>query len=274
MDGFLGGSLADVNPTAAESSPPMQGPAPQPLAAQGQAEMRKFQSVQYIAVDGPIGVGKTTLVTLLSEQLPGIALYEDAENPFLGDFYRDGVDAALLTELYFLVTRFRQLKRGPGGVAAGIPAISDYSFQRNQIFAGLTLKGTELALFNRLYLQLEPQTRRPDLLIYLEADTDTCLQRIHQRRRGYEETLTRDYLQKVVEAYRRYYREYTLSPILVIDTRNLNFATESDAFSQLKERLSNPWTGTATLTARAAAEATPGPAGARPTGTPCARGCR
>jgi deoxyguanosine kinase len=192
---------------------------------------------RYVAIDGAIGVGKTTLVHLLCERFAGEALLEDAENPFLNDFYLDTANNALPTELYFMVSRFRQLQEATKRSAPARLAISDYAFQRNEIFAHLTLSGDELALFDRMYRQLEPQLPPPDLVLYLVADTDTCMGRINRRRRGYESTLSRDYLDTVVAAYDRYYQRYDRTPLLVIDTRNLNFPAAPQAFELLVERL-------------------------------------
>jgi deoxyguanosine kinase len=148
----------------------------------------------YLAVDGPIGVGKTTLVEMLTRHFEGVKILEDVDNPFLPDFYRDRPGAAFQTELYFLLSRFKQQREiGQRGLFDRL-LISDYTFQKNRIFAYLNLSDDELMLFDKLYALLEPQVPVPDLVLYLVADVETCQERIRKRARNVEKMISQEYL--------------------------------------------------------------------------------
>jgi deoxyadenosine/deoxycytidine kinase len=198
----------------------------------------------YIAVDGPIGVGKTTLVDLLTRRFEGVKILEDAGNPFLGDFYRDRQGAAFQTQLYYLLSRFKQqqdlLQRG----LFDRLVLADYAFPKDRIFAYLTLSDDELMLYDKLYTLLEPQVPTPDLVLFLAADVDTCMARIRKRSRDYEKTISSDYLAEVIDAYNHYYHYYTRTPLLVVDTRHRNFPERGGDLDDLVARLRRPIKGT------------------------------
>ena len=198
----------------------------------------------YIAVDGPIGVGKTTLVEMLTRHFEGVKVLEDVNNPFLGDFYQDRPGAAFQTELYFLLSRFKQQQGIAQRELFERMVISDYTFQKNRIFACLNLSDDELMLFDKLYALLEPQVPVPDLVIYLVADVDTCMERIRRRQRNIERQISSDYLAQLIDAYNHYYHYYERSPLLVVDTRHLNFPDRPEDFAELLNRLSRPIKGT------------------------------
>lgn len=200
--------------------------------------------VHYIAVDGPIGVGKTTLVELLSARFEGVKLLEDVSNPFLPAFYEDRPGAAFQTELYFLLTRFKQQQDVAQRNLFDRLLVADYTFPKNRIFAYLNLSDDELLLFDKLYTLLEPQLTKPDLVIYLTADIDTCLRRIGKRKREFERSMSADYLTELVDAYNHYYHYYDASPLLVVDTRNLNFAEREEHFEELVRQIAVPMKGT------------------------------
>jgi deoxyguanosine kinase len=198
----------------------------------------------YLAVDGPIGVGKTTLVELLTRHFEGVKILEDVDNPFLGDFYQDRPGAAFQTELYFLLSRFKQQRDiAQRGLFARV-LVSDYTFWKNRIFAYLNLTDDELMLFDKLYALLEPQIPVPDLVIHLVADVDTCMERIRKRARSIEKTIAREYLGELIDAYNHYYHYYSRSPLLVVDTRHLNVPLRPEDFDELLKRLSKPIKGT------------------------------
>ena len=214
---------------------------------------------RYIAVDGPIGVGKTTLVELLTRRFEGVKLLEDVANPFLPDFYREKEGSAFQTELYFLLTRFKQQQDAMQQDLFDRLLLADYTFQKNRIFAYLNLDDSELMLFDKLYALLEPQLPAPDLILFLVADVDTCLGRIRKRRAaskkrgapGYlddlyeaEKEISSEYLAELIDAYNHYYHYYTRSPVLVVDTRNLNFPQRPEDFEELLEQLKKPPKGT------------------------------
>ena len=200
--------------------------------------------LHYIAVDGPIGVGKTTLVELLTQRFDGVKLLEDVENPFLPSFYEDRLGAAFQTELYFLLSRFKQQQDVAQQELFDRLLVADYTFPKNRIFAYLNLSDDELMVFDKLYTLLEPQLSVPDLVIYLVADLDTCMGRIDKRRRDFERDMSIQYMTELIDAYNHYYHYYNRSPLLVIDTRNLNFAEQPEHFEDLIQRISQPLKGT------------------------------
>ncbi len=198
----------------------------------------------YVAVDGPIGVGKTTLVELLARRYEGVKILEDVDNPFLPDFYQDRPGAAFQTELYFLLSRYKQQQEIAQRELFDRLLVADYTFQKNRIFAYLNLSDDELMLFDKLFALLEPQTPVPDLVIHLVADVGTCMERIRRRARSFEKTISEEYLTELIDAYNHYYHYYDRSPLLVVDTRHLNFPHRPEDFEELLHRLSRPIKGT------------------------------
>jgi len=199
---------------------------------------------RYLAVDGPIGVGKTTLVEMLAHRFEGMKILEDVDNPFLGDFYQDRPGAAFQTELYFLLSRYKQQQEITQQNLFDRFLVADYTFQKNRIFAYLNLSDDELMLFDKLYALLEPQIPVPDLIIHLVADVDTCMERIRKRARNVEKTISANYLAELIDAYNHYYHYYTRSPLLVVDTRHMNFPQRPEDFDELLHRLAKPIKGT------------------------------
>lgn len=198
----------------------------------------------YVAVDGPIGVGKTTLVELLARRYEGVKILEDVDNPFLPDFYQDRPGAAFQTELYFLLSRYKQQQEIAQRELFDKLLVADYTFQKNRIFAYLNLSDDELMLFDKLFALLEPQVPVPDLVIHLVADVGTCMERIRRRARSFEKTISEEYLSELIDAYNHYYHYYDRSPLLVVDTRHLNFPHCPEDFEELLHRLSKPIKGT------------------------------
>jgi deoxyadenosine/deoxycytidine kinase len=198
----------------------------------------------YLAVDGPIGVGKTTLVEILSAKFEGVKILEDVENPFLADFYRDRPGAAFQTQLYFLLSRYKQQRDVFQRDLFDRLLVADYAFPKDRIFAYLTLSDDELMLYDKLYTLLEPQVPVPDLVLHLVADVDTCLERIKKRQRPMEKHLSRDYLAELIDAYNHYYHYYSRSPLLVVDTRHLDFPDRPEDLDELVGRLRKPVKGT------------------------------
>jgi deoxyguanosine kinase len=198
----------------------------------------------YVAVDGPIGVGKTTLVELLARRYEGVKILEDVDNPFLPDFYQDRPGAAFQTELYFLLSRYKQQQEIAQRELFDKLLVADYTFQKNRIFAYLNLSDDELMLFDKLFALLEPQVPVPDLVIHLVADVGTCVERIRRRARSFEKAISEEYLSELIDAYNHYYHYYDRSPLLVVDTRHLNFPHRPEDFDELLHRLSKPIKGT------------------------------
>jgi deoxyguanosine kinase len=198
----------------------------------------------YLAVDGPIGVGKTTLVEMLAQRFEGVKVLEDVENPFLPAFYKDRPGSAFQTELYFLLTRFKQQQEVVQRELFNRLIVADYVLPKNRIFAYLNLSDDELMLFDKLYAMLEPQIPVPDLVIYLVADLDSCLGRMTRRSRTFERNISEEYLAELIDAYHHYYHYYDRSPLLVVDTRHLNFPQRPEDFEELVKRLKTPFKGT------------------------------
>jgi deoxyadenosine/deoxycytidine kinase len=198
----------------------------------------------YLAVDGPIGVGKTTLVEMLVQRYEGVKILEDVDNPFLDGFYQDRPGTAFQTELYFLLSRYKQQQEVKQRELFDRLLVSDYTFQKSRIFAYLNLSDDELMLFDKLYALLEPQVQVPDLVLYLVADVDTCMERIRKRQRNVERAMSEDYIAELIDAYNHYYHYYSRSPLLVVDTRHLNFPDRPEDFDELLHRLGRPMKGT------------------------------
>ncbi len=199
---------------------------------------------RYLAVDGPIGVGKTVLVDKLVRRFEAVKVLEDVENPFLPDFYRDRPGAAFQTQMYFLLSRYKQQQEVVQQELFQRLVVSDYTFQKDRIFAYLTLSDEELAIYDRLYTTLEPQVPVPDLVLYLTADVDTCMARIRKRARSFEKEISDEYMAELIDAYNHYFHYYNRSPLLVVDTRNLNFPDSKSDFEELVQQLQRPVRGT------------------------------
>ncbi|MCZ7548206.1 MAG: deoxynucleoside kinase [Anaerolineales bacterium] len=179
----------------------------------------------YVAIEGVIGVGKTTLARLLQPAFEAEILLEVfEENPFLSDFYADRARYAFQTQIFFLLSRYHQQRpRVTETVGAGKNLLSDYTFAKDALFARINLKGDELEMYRRVHAALAEKIPLPDLLVYLRADTDVLMQRIALRDRPYERNMERGYIDELNRAYDDFFSSpYDHTPILVIDTNNIN----------------------------------------------------
>jgi deoxyadenosine/deoxycytidine kinase len=192
---------------------------------------------RYIAVEGPIGVGKTSLVERLCSRLDAVKIQEDVDNPFLDAFYRDQPGAAFQTQLFFLLSRFQQQQELVQRNLFDEFTISDYLFQKDKIFAYLTLDEGELLIYERLYNLLEPQVPKPDLVIYLSGEDDVLKRRIRGRNRGYERRISDPYVHEMNEAYKHFFHYYTASPLLVINTSTIDFVKHEDELDDLVRQI-------------------------------------
>lgn len=199
---------------------------------------------RHIAVEGPIGVGKTSLVTLLAHRFRGTKVLEDVDNPFLAEFYKDKRGAAFRCQLFFLLSRYDQQRNIAQGDLFTQLILADYTFPKDKIFAYLTLDDSELLIYNRLYDLLWETVPKPDLVIYLQAGLDTLMKRIKKRGRAYEKSISSSYLQELSEAYSHYFYRYDETPLLVVNTNDIDFVNTPEHFEQLVEQIRNAQRGT------------------------------
>lgn len=185
---------------------------------------RDRDSLRYVVIEGCIGVGKTTLTHLLSERLGARRVLEVVEeNPFLPEFYSDPVAHAFKTQMFFLLSRFKQQEELGQQELFSRSVVSDYLFAKDRIFAELTLNASELALYDQIFAALSTKVPVPDLVIYLHAPLDVVLSRIQRRGRSFEQDIDPAYLERLCEAYDRYFARYQMCPTLIVDTEDLNF---------------------------------------------------
>ena len=200
---------------------------------------------RYIAVEGVIGVGKTSLTKLLATRTEGrLNLEVVEENPFLVKFYRDRAHFAFQTQIFFLLSRFRQQQNLIQEELFASTLFSDYLFAKDRIFASLNLSDDELALYNQLATILEQRIRKPDLVIYLQARTEMLLQRIRWRGRAFEQDMDPAYLDALNSAYSYYFHHYRESPLLVVNTDSLDFVNVPRDFDLLYEQVQQEFVGT------------------------------
>jgi deoxyadenosine/deoxycytidine kinase len=191
----------------------------------------------FIALDGPIGVGKTSLVNLMVEHLGAAKILEDVENPFLTSFYKEEAGAAFQAQLYFLLSRFQLLSEARQTDLFARLTVADFTLQKDQVFAHLTLSDSELLLYDKLFNVLSPQVPKPDLVVYLQGATDILMTRVKQRDRPEEHELSFQYLEAVNQAYAHYYLQYNDTPLLVINTNDIDFVRAPGDFEDLMQQI-------------------------------------
>lgn len=197
-----------------------------------------LEKYRYIVVEGPIGVGKTSLAQRLAEHLGAdILLEKPQENPFLERFYQDPQRHAMSTQLFFLFQRINEVRDQAQMDLFNTRTVSDYLFDKDALFARLNLSDDEFKLYQNIYQSLAPQAPTPDLVIYLQASTDTLVERVHRRGHDYERLVKDDYLARLSDSYREFFHQYEDAPLMMVNSENLNFVDNDADFKLLLERI-------------------------------------
>ncbi|HWT86256.1 MAG TPA: deoxynucleoside kinase [Myxococcales bacterium] len=200
---------------------------------------------RYIVVEGPIGVGKTSLTRALSKRFNARSVFELVEeNPFLASFYQDRNKHAFQTQLFFLLSRFKQQQELFQQELFSQVTVSDYLFAKDRIFASITLDPNELALYERVYEHLGPRVMKPDLVIYLQARLEVLLARIRKRGREFERKFDPEYLAELARTYNDFFHRYDETPLLVINTSDIDFVESERDFEELIRAIGSIKAGT------------------------------
>ena len=195
-------------------------------------------SSRYIVIEGPIGVGKTSLAKKLADSLSADVLLEEVyENPFLERFYRDGQSAALPAQMFFLFARARQIEDLRQADMFANVRVSDYLFSKDQLFAELNLSADELNLYNQVTSSLDIEAPIPDLVIYLQSSVDALLERIARRGILFERAIDRRYLERVTEAYARFFHAYNDGPLLIVNASQIDPINNEADYAQLFQQI-------------------------------------
>ncbi len=206
---------------------------------------------RYIAVDGPIGAGKTTLARMLSEDLGWHLCLEPAEkNPFLPEFYKDRARNAFKTQIFFLLNRYQQQLELRQQELFSNGMISDYTFAKDLIFAEINLSEDEMSLYQTIFKLLHERLPKPDLVVYMRAESRVLMQRIRKRGFDYERPISEEYLQQLTEGYNRFFLNYGDTPLLVVDTSEQNYQERPEDYQNIKRAILSHRGGTVHLIAR------------------------
>ena len=204
-----------------------------------------MRNLYYLAVEGPIGVGKTSLVKLLGKKLGAKMVLEEYENnPFLEDFYNDPERFAFQTQLFFLLSRYRQQQDLRQVDMFHNLLITDYMFVKDRLFASLNLDDKELSLYDTVANLLERNVLKPDMVIYLQADTQTLVRNIAKRGRDFETNISFEYLDALSQVYTEYFFKYQETPLIIINTNNIDFVNNNDDLEEVIKYIREPVSGT------------------------------
>ncbi|MBZ0178822.1 MAG: deoxynucleoside kinase [Melioribacteraceae bacterium] len=190
--------------------------------------------INYIAIEGVIGAGKTSLAKKIADRLDANFIVEEFEkNPFLESFYEDRKRYAFQTQMFFLINRYEQQKRLNQGDLFSKFIVSDYIFEKDKIFAYLNLEGDELKLYEAMFPLLERDLRKPDLVVFLQSSVDRLMFNIKKRGRKIERSITRSYISELSEAYNNFFFKYNNTPLLIVNTTEIDFVKKQKDFDEL-----------------------------------------
>ncbi len=193
---------------------------------------------RYIAIEGVIGVGKTSLASLLSERLNAkLVLENPEENPFLEQFYRDPRHYAFQTQLFFLLSRFRQQQELPEPDLFHPLIVADYLFAKDRIFAYINLSEAEITLYEKVMVLLEMRLRKPDLVVYLQSSTERLMRNIRTRNRPYEKEMSEEYIRTLNEAYNHFFFHYNDTPLLIVNATAIDYVNNPDHLEAIMTEL-------------------------------------
>ncbi|MCY4420830.1 MAG: deoxynucleoside kinase [Gammaproteobacteria bacterium] len=195
-------------------------------------------NLKYIVIEGSIGVGKTSLAQRLGDEFGSYLLLEQAdENPFLEQFYQNPKEAALSTQLYFLLRRTKQIQEFRQADIFSPVRVADFLIEKDQLFAQITLNASEYELYKQVYSYLTIDAPKPDLVVYLQAPVEVLLQRIRKRKRGYERLIGSAYLEQLNDAYAKFFYNYIDAPCLIVNASEIDFINSDEDYQQLLEQI-------------------------------------
>ncbi len=191
----------------------------------------------YIAIEGPIGVGKTTLVHAFQAKMGAQAVLDVFDNPFLGDFYRDRPNAAFRTQMFFLISRFQQQTALEPEVRARATVVCDYLFAKDKIYAYLNLDDQEILIYDRFFSSMSSYVPAPDLVVYLKAPREVLLERVRRRNVNFEAKISEAYIDELIKAYDHYFYHFKDTPLLIVDTAEIDFVENQEELRALMQRI-------------------------------------
>ena len=199
-----------------------------------------MENWDYIAIEGVIGVGKTTLVTLLAREYNAKAILEDVDgNPFLHAFYEDPERYAFPTQIFFLLSRYKELQNLTNRELFTKRIVADYIFDKDKIFAYINLEKRERILYDKIHNLLHKDIVTPNFIIYLQANLDTIMERIQKRGRNYERSISEEYIKLLIQSYNEYFFHFNKCPVLIVNANEVDFIKYPTHFNLLKEEIKN-----------------------------------